>query len=151
MAIFSTRSDGHSLRSAWMLMIDLGLERRCPLSHHGHLIHKRVNRLAVISVKPAQNMDLLQHKLLKKLLLLTFHPTFFPSKCSLAMYSEYLIIYTAIAHTHIIHQVYPYIYIFMLHITLTSSFLLIFMAGWLSLAPCVRYTSDIRKDKTTRR
>ncbi len=48
--------------------------------------------------------------------------------------------YPIIARTHIRHHIICTFTSFILHILFTSLFLLIFMAGWLPSAPCVRYS-----------
>ncbi len=52
---------------------------------------------------------------------------------------------TTITHIHIIHHIHVYIHILISYITLmyihfTSSFLLLFVTGWLPSTLCVRYT-----------
>ncbi len=48
----------------------------------------------------------------------------------------------SISFTLIIHHIYAHIHIFILCILSISSFLLIFMAGWLLSDSCVRYNID---------
>jgi hypothetical protein len=52
-----------------------------------------------------------------------------------------LLYYTTVARIHIIHHIHTYIHILILHFT--SSFLLLFVAGWLLSTLCVLYSTEV--------